>query len=92
LGLLKVEQFSGAGFIANKSYFIPPEFETTALFVTLAGHKEGVEIIMRAPQQLDGGRVEDMMNFVIENIEQSISHKIEIPPLQIIKKTTEAEE
>ena len=71
LGLLKVDQFSGAGFIATKCYFIPPEFETTALFVTLSGHPEGVEILMRAPAQLDNGRVQKMMDFVISNIEQN---------------------
>lgn len=74
LGLLKVEQFSGPRFSAKKCYFIPPEFETTALFVTLSGHSEGVEIIMRSPIQLDGGRVQKMMDFVINNIEQSVSN------------------
>lgn len=69
LGLLKVDEFSGGGFIATKCYFIPPEFETTALFVTLAGHSEGVEIIMRAPSQLDGGRVQELMDFLISSIE-----------------------
>jgi NRPS condensation-like uncharacterized protein len=72
LGLLNVDQFSGLEFIAKKSYFIPPEFETTALFVTLAGHHEGIEIIMRSPHQLDGGRVEKMMDFVTNNIEISM--------------------
>lgn len=71
LGLLNIEHFSGAEFFAHKSYFIPPEFETTALFVTLAGHPEGVEIIMRAPQQLDGGRVKELMDFVMNNIEKT---------------------
>lgn len=69
LGLLKVEEFSGPGFNASKSYFIPPEFETTALFVTLSGHPEGVEILMRVPPQLDGGRMQEMMDFVINNIQ-----------------------
>ena len=68
LGLLKVEQFSGEGFMAKKCYFIPPEFDTTALFITLAGHTEGVEILMRAPTELDGGRVEELLDFVIQNI------------------------
>ena len=68
LGLLKVEQFSGEGFNASKCYFIPPEFDTTALFITLAGHPEGVEILMRAPTELDGGRVEELLDFVIHNI------------------------
>lgn len=71
LGLLNVKDFSGPGFNASKSYFIPPEFETTALFVTLSGHPEGVEILMRAPEQLDGGRVQEMMDFVINNIMQN---------------------
>lgn len=78
LGLLKVDQFSSDEFKADKIYFIPPEFETTALFVTLAGHSEGVEIIMRSPAQLDGGRVEEMMNFVLRNIEQPIRKKAQI--------------
>lgn len=73
LGLLKIDQFMFDGFLANTSYFIPPEFETTALFVTLTGNLNGVEIIMRSPSQLDGGRVEKLMNFVINNIEQSAS-------------------
>lgn len=71
LGLLNMEQFSSAHFKADKSYFIPPEFETTALFVTLAGHGDGIEIIMRAPVQLDGGRVQALMDFVITNIQQT---------------------
>jgi NRPS condensation-like uncharacterized protein len=69
LGLLKVEQFSGEGFNAKKCYFIPPEFDTTALFITLAGHPDGIEILMRAPTELDGGRVEELLDFVIHNIE-----------------------
>jgi NRPS condensation-like uncharacterized protein len=69
LGLLKVEQFSGEGFNATKCYFIPPEFDTTALFITLAGHPEGIEILMRAPTELDGGRIEELLDFVIHNIE-----------------------
>lgn len=68
LGLLKVEEFSGEGFTAKKCYFIPPEFDTTALFITLAGHPEGVEILMRAPTELDGGRIEELLDFVIQNI------------------------
>lgn len=70
LGLLKVEEFSGEGFKANKCYFIPPEFDTTALFITLAGHPKGIEILMRAPTELDGGRVEELLDFVIGNISQ----------------------
>ena len=70
LGLLKVEQFSGEGFNAQKCYFIPPEFDTTALFITLAGHPEGIEILMRAPTELDGGRVAELSDFVIRNVEQ----------------------
>ena len=71
LGLLKVEQFSGEGFSANKCYFIPPEFDTTAIFITLAGHPKGVEILMRVPTELDGGRVEELLDFVIHNISHS---------------------
>lgn len=71
LGLLKVDELSGPGFTATKCYFIPPEFETTALFVVLAGHSEGVEIMMRIPRQLDGGRMQELMDFVIDNIEKS---------------------
>jgi NRPS condensation-like uncharacterized protein len=87
LGLLKVKEFSGAEFIADKSYFIPPEFETTALFVTLAGHPEGVEIIMRSPEQLDGGRIEKMMDFVIHNIEQTVSNQIALAATKEGSKT-----
>ncbi|MFT4763223.1 MAG: hypothetical protein ACI9OH_000308 [Oleispira sp.] len=72
LGLLKLEQLSGKGFSAKKCYFIPPEFDTTALFITLAGHPEGVEILMRAPIELDGGHVEKLLDFVIHNIEQQV--------------------
>jgi hypothetical protein len=82
LGLLNVDQFSGAEFKADKSYFIPPEFETTALFVTLAGHPEGVEIIMRSPVQLDGGRVQKMMDFVLNNIEQPLSNTAQISSIE----------
>jgi len=77
LGLLKTARFSGSEFNAKKCYFIPPELETTALFVALAGHSQGVEIIMRSPAQLDGGRVQKMMDFVISNIELSVSNKAE---------------
>lgn len=71
MGLLKIEQFSGKDFKASKCYFIPPEFDTTALFITLAGHPEGVEILMRAPTELDGGRIEELLDFVIHNIEHA---------------------
>ena len=71
LGLLKIEQFNGEGFKASKCYFIPPEFDTTALFITLAGHPEGIEILMRAPTELDGGRIEELLDFVIHNIEHA---------------------
>ncbi|MFT7371767.1 MAG: NRPS condensation-like uncharacterized protein [Oleiphilaceae bacterium] len=73
LGLLKLEQFSGKGFNAQKCYFVPPEFDTTALFVTLAGHPEGVEILIRAPTELDGGRIEKLLDFIIDNIEHKES-------------------
>ncbi len=69
LGLLKMEQFNGEGFNASKCYFIPPEFDTTALFLTLAGHDKGVEILVRVPVELDGGRVEELLDFIIHSIE-----------------------
>lgn len=77
LGLLKVELFSGEGFNATKCYFIPPEFDTTALFITLAGHPNGIEILMRAPTELDGGRVAELLDFVIHNIEHKEPSRIQ---------------
>lgn len=82
LGLLKVEDFSGPEFNASKSYFIPPEFETTALFVTLSGHPQGVEILMRVPPQLDGGRMQVMMDFVINNIQKEAQQEEQSEPVE----------
>ena len=68
LGLIPVASYCGAGLIAQKVFFIPPEINTTALYVTLAGHPEGVDIIMRAPAYLDGGKLTQLLEFVVEGI------------------------
>lgn len=89
LGLLNIEMLSGPGFEASKCYFIPPEFDTTALFITLAGHPEGIEIIMRAPIELDGGRVEDLMDFVIHNILESEKKVSQLATQSVVKNDSE---
>lgn len=89
LGLLKIDLLSGPGFAASKCYFIPPEFDTTALFITLAGHPEGIEIIMRAPIELDGGRVEDLMDFVIHNILESEKKITQFDTQPVVKNDSE---
>ncbi len=72
LGLLSLSEFSGAGFMADSIFFIPPEFDTTALFVTLTGHENGVEILMRAPGYLDGGRLDELMGFVVDGLQNRL--------------------
>ncbi len=72
LGLLSLAEFSGAGFKADGIFFVPPEFDTTALFVTLTGHENGVEILMRAPGYLDGGRLDELMDFVVDGLHSRV--------------------
>lgn len=68
LGLIPVASYCAADLIANKVFFIPPEINTTALYVTLAGHPEGVDIIMRTPAYLDGGKLTQLLDFVVEGL------------------------
>lgn len=68
LGRLSLKDYTGGGFVADCVFFIPPEFDTTALFVTLTGHENGIEFLMRIPDYLDGGQLEDLMDSVLKQV------------------------
>jgi len=69
LGFLKVDEYSAAGFNCSSVFFIPPYFNTTALFLALAGNKEGVEVILRIPHQLSSnGRSEHALSQICHGI------------------------
>lgn len=68
LGRIRLANFSGAGFIPESIFFIPPEFDTTALFVTLTGHENGIELLMRTPSNLDAGQLETLCEHVVSSL------------------------
>ncbi len=71
LGFLPVDEFSAAGFRCASVFFIPPYFNTTALFLVLAGNKDAVEVILRVPKQLaKNGRFEHLLDSICDGITQ----------------------
>ncbi|NQZ90937.1 MAG: peptide synthetase [Moritella sp.] len=69
LGFLKVDEYSAAGFNCTSVFFIPPYFNTTALFLVLAGNKDSVEVILRIPHQLsNNGRAEHALSQICHGI------------------------
>ena len=69
LGFLKVDEYSAAGFNCTSVFFIPPYFNTTALFLVLAGNKNSVEVILRIPHQLSSnGRAEHALSQICHGI------------------------
>ncbi|QUM76954.1 peptide synthetase [Moritella sp. 24] len=79
LGFLHVDEYSAAGFNCSSVFFIPPYFNTTALFLVLAGNKDAVEVILRIPHQLSSnGRFEHALSQICHGIcyghEQETNH------------------
>ena len=69
LGFLNVDEYSAAGFRCSSVFFIPPYFNTTALFLVLAGNKDAVEVILRIPHQLSSnGRSEHALSQICHGI------------------------
>lgn len=52
LGLVPLKGYVGGGFTAQRVFFIPPEFDTTAFFLTLSGHQNGMDLVLRTPRTL----------------------------------------
>jgi hypothetical protein len=62
LGPMPLEGLSGAGFVADKAWLVPPSGHATALFATFSGHATGVEVLASMPTPLaSGGRLEALM-------------------------------
>ncbi|MBT9557023.1 MAG: hypothetical protein IV100_13385 [Myxococcales bacterium] len=62
LGPMPLEGLSGAGFVADKAWLVPPSGHATALFATFSGHATGVEVLASMPSPLaSGGRLEALM-------------------------------
>jgi NRPS condensation-like uncharacterized protein len=69
LGFLKVEEYCAVGFDCTSVFFIPPYFNTTALFLVLAGNKNSVDVILRLPHQLaSNGRFEHALSQICHGI------------------------
>ena len=69
LGFLNVGEYHAAGFHCSSVFFIPPYFNTTALFLVLAGNKDAVEVILRIPHQLScNGRFEHALSQICHGI------------------------
>ncbi|MFT7684484.1 MAG: NRPS condensation-like uncharacterized protein [Moritella dasanensis] len=77
LGFLKVDEYSAAGFNCTSVFFIPPYFNTTALFLVLAGNKDSVEVILRIPHQLSSnGRAEHALSQICHGICYGHEHPV----------------
>ena len=69
LGLLPLEQYQGGGFKATSAFFIPPDFDTTAFFLTVAGNKNGIELVLRLPKVLaTRGRLNKALDAIVNSL------------------------
>ncbi|ARU57421.1 peptide synthetase [Oleiphilus messinensis] len=72
LGLVPVDKYQGGGFITDSIFFIPPDFDTTAYFLTITGTREGVEFVLRMPRFLASeGRIEKALDDIEYDLQQS---------------------
>lgn len=71
LGLLPLQSYQGGGFVASSAFFIPPDFDTTAFFLTLSGNSSGIELVLRLPKTL---ATKGRLHQVLDDIVAAISH------------------
>ena len=70
LGRLSIDRFEGGGFKADSGLFIPPEFDATAFFLTMAGSPSGIDFVLRTPNILaTNNRLEEALDFIVDNLE-----------------------
>ena len=70
LGLLPLDQYQGGGFKATSAFFIPPDFDTTAFFLTVAGNKNGIELVLRLPKVLaTRGRLNKALDSIVNSLD-----------------------
>ncbi len=63
LGLIPLDRYSGGGFEASSIFFIPPDFNPSAFFLTITGNKNGLELALRVPKVLaSGGRLHKVLD------------------------------
>ncbi len=73
LGLLPLEQYQGGGFKATSALFIPPDFDTTAFFLTVAGNKNGIELVLRLPKVLaTRGRLNKALDAIVSSLGKAV--------------------
>lgn len=76
LGLLRVSDYQGGGFKASSIFFIPPDFDTTAFFLTVTGNEKGLELILRVPKVLaTRGRLQLALDDVVNQIKAGSANK-----------------
>lgn len=75
VGLMQPDDFSGGGFFAEKIFYVPPEFGATALFLMLTGNEDGVELVARVPRFLDGGKLNELLDFIVDSVESEVEQK-----------------
>ena len=84
LGLLPLTKYQGGGFKATSIFFIPPDFDTTAFFLTVTGNEKGLELVLRLPKVL---ATRGRMNIALDDIEHEISaHHIPRPTKNTLQR------
>ena len=84
LGLLPLTKYQGGGFKARSIFFIPPDFDTTAFFLTVTGNEKGLELVLRLPKVL---ATRGRMNIALDDIEHEISaHHIPRPTKNTLQR------
>ncbi|WP_144391871.1 peptide synthetase [Pleionea sediminis] len=76
LGRLPISNYSGGGFEAKCGFFIPPEFEATAFFLTMSGSPDGIDFVLRIPNVLaTNNRMEKALDYILSkyNIESLVA-------------------
>jgi hypothetical protein len=77
LGLLPLDQYQGGGFKATSAFFIPPDFDTTAFFLTVAGNKNGIELVLRLPKVLaTRGRLHRALDDIVGSLDVGDGQKV----------------
>ncbi len=80
LGLLPLSNYHGGGFSAHRIFFIPPEFDSSPLFLTLTGNENGIELVLSLPKVLaTNGRLHDMLSAIVESLSDARTSPTGLP-------------
>jgi hypothetical protein len=69
VGKIPLEKYTGGGFHADTSFFIPPNLDIIPAFIGLFGTGDSIGIIINMPKVLaDSGRIEALMEHVVSGL------------------------